>query len=87
VKLDLGEAGYDSFTVVIILNAADRMVGAVVEVLEPAARQVRPAPESNAMLDAGFIAGIGSVESGSGVLASGCGFPSSGWRWLLELRS
>jgi purine-binding chemotaxis protein CheW len=68
VKFNLGEARYDSFTVVIILNVANRVVGAVVDsvsdVLELAAEQIRPAPEFNSMLDASYITGIGSVKSG-----------------------
>jgi purine-binding chemotaxis protein CheW len=65
---NLGDAKYDSFTVVIILNVANRVVGAVVDsvsdVLELAAGQIRPAPEFNSMLDASNITGIGSVKSG-----------------------
>jgi purine-binding chemotaxis protein CheW len=68
LKFNLGEARYDSFTVVIILNVANRVVGAVVDsvsdVLELAAEQIRPAPEFNSMLDASYITGIGSVKSG-----------------------
>jgi len=68
LKFNLGEARYDSFTVVIILNVANRVVGVVVDsvsdVLELAAEQIRPAPEFSAMLDAGYITGIGSVKSG-----------------------
>jgi purine-binding chemotaxis protein CheW len=68
VKFNLGEARYDSFTVVIILNVANRVVGAVVDsvsdVLELAAEQIRPAPEFSSMLDASYITGIGNVKSG-----------------------
>ena len=68
LKFNLGEAKYDSFTVVIILNVANRVVGAVVDsvsdVLELAPEQIRPAPEFNSMLDATYITGIGSVKSG-----------------------
>jgi purine-binding chemotaxis protein CheW len=68
LKFNLGEARYDNFTVVIILNVADRVVGAVVDsvsdVLELAGDQIRPAPEFSSMLDASYITGIGSVTSG-----------------------
>jgi len=68
LKFNLGEAKYDSFTVVIILNVANRVVGAVVDsvsdVLELDSEQIRPAPEFNSMLDASYITGIGSVKSG-----------------------
>jgi purine-binding chemotaxis protein CheW len=70
VKFELGEARYDAFTVVIILNVAGRVVGAVVDsvsdVLELDEKQIKPAPEFNSLLDAGYITGLGSVESGEG---------------------
>jgi len=70
VKFDLGEARYDAFTVVIILNVAGRVVGAVVDsvsdVLELDEKQIKPAPEFNSMLEAGYITGLGTVESGEG---------------------
>jgi purine-binding chemotaxis protein CheW len=68
LKFNLGEAKYDAFTVVIILNVANRVVGAVVDsvsdVLELAAEQVKPAPEFNSLLDASYITGLGSVKQG-----------------------
>ncbi len=68
LKFNLGDASYDSFTVVIILNVVGRVVGAVVDsvsdVLELAADQIRPAPEFNSMLDASYITGLGTVKSG-----------------------
>jgi purine-binding chemotaxis protein CheW len=70
VKFELGEARYDAFTVVIILNVAGRVVGAVVDsvsdVLELDEKQIKPAPEFNSMLEAGYITGLGTVESGEG---------------------
>ncbi len=70
VKFALGEAKYDAFTVVIILNVAGRVVGAVVDsvsdVLELDGKQIKPAPEFNSLLDASYITGLGTVESGGG---------------------
>jgi len=70
VKFELGEARYDAFTVVIILNVAGRVVGAVVDsvsdVLELDNKQIKAAPEFNSLLDAGYITGLGTVESGEG---------------------
>jgi purine-binding chemotaxis protein CheW len=70
LKFNLGSADYNAFTVVIILNVANRVVGAVVDsvsdVLELAPAQIRPAPEFNSMLDAGYITGLGSVKSTEG---------------------
>ncbi len=70
VKFALGEPTYDSMTVVIILNVAKRVVGAVVDsvsdVLELKTEQIRPAPEFNGAVDATFIMGLGSVKQGEG---------------------
>jgi purine-binding chemotaxis protein CheW len=70
LKFNLGAAEYNAFTVVIILNVANRVVGAVVDsvsdVLELAPQQIRPAPEFNSMLDAGYITGLGSVKGAEG---------------------
>ena len=70
LKFALGEARYDAFTVVIILNVAHRVVGVVVDsvsdVLELDEKQIKPAPEFNSLLDAAYITGLGTVESGEG---------------------
>jgi purine-binding chemotaxis protein CheW len=68
LKFALGEANYDAFTVVIILNVAGRTVGIVVDavsdVLELKAEQIRPAPEFDGSVDAGFITGLGTLKHG-----------------------
>ena len=65
LKFNLPEAGYDQFTVVIILNVGARVVGAVVDsvsdVIGIAPEQVRAAPELDAGVDAGHITGIGTL--------------------------
>ena len=65
LKLGCDSAEYNHFTVVIVLNVRGRVVGAVVDsvsdVLELGGEQIRPAPQLNANIDAGFITGIGSV--------------------------
>ncbi len=65
VKFRLGEVRYDEFTVVIILNVADRILGAVVDsvsdVLELTKEQIRAAPEFDSLLDPEFITGLGTV--------------------------
>ena len=67
IRFGLGEARYDEFTVVIILNVAARVVGIVVDsvsdVLALAAAAIRPAPEfASAALDTKYITGLGTVE-------------------------
>ena len=65
IKLGCEKVEYNGFTVVIVLNVHGRVVGAVVDsvsdVLELAADVIKPAPEMNHSMDAGFITGIASV--------------------------
>ena len=65
IKFNLGEVTYDAFTVVIILNIADRVMGVVVDgvsdVLELDGSQIRPAPEFGAGLDTEYIIGLGTA--------------------------
>jgi len=68
VRFGLDDVQYNSFTVVIILNVANRTVGMVVDsvsdVLELEAGQIKAAPEFNGAIDASFITGLGTVKSG-----------------------
>ena len=65
LKFNCAQAEYNSFTVVIILNLRDRVVGIVVDsvsdVLELAPEQLRVAPELDTGMDAQCIRGLGSV--------------------------
>src|SRR5882672_2617320 len=67
VKFNLGEARYDAFTVVIVLNVLGRVVGAVVDsvsdVLELAPEQIKPTREFSALLDAGYMTGLGTIKA------------------------
>ncbi|MBD8524708.1 chemotaxis protein CheW [Pseudomarimonas arenosa] len=66
LKFNLGEAHYDGFTVMIILNLAGRIVGVVVDsvsdVVNLAAEQVRAAPSLGSAIDARYLVGVGIVE-------------------------
>jgi purine-binding chemotaxis protein CheW len=67
LKFNVGDAHYDAFTVVIILNIARRVVGVVVDsvsdVLTLSAGQVKPAPEfASATFDTRYIRGLGTVD-------------------------
>jgi purine-binding chemotaxis protein CheW len=70
LKLGCDSAEYNTFTVVVVLNVKGRVVGAVVDsvsdVLELHKDQIKPAPELNSAVDAGFITGIGTVKTGQG---------------------
>lgn len=65
IKFGLGDAEYNEFTVVVILNVHDRVVGMVVDsvsdVLELAPSDVREAPDLSAVVDASYIIGLGTV--------------------------
>ncbi|MCX7961396.1 MAG: chemotaxis protein CheW [Burkholderiales bacterium] len=66
VKFALGEARYDQFTVVIILNVSGRVVGMVVDSVSDVVRlgpeQVRAAPDFSASFDTRYITGLAAVE-------------------------
>ena len=66
IKFRLGNADYDQFTVVIILNVAGRVMGIVVDgvsdVLTLEAEQMRSTPEFGSVIDTEYIMGLGTVE-------------------------
>ena len=66
LKLRLDDARYDAFTVMIVLNVDQRVVGIVVDsvsdVIELSAEQIRPTPEFGAAVDTRFINGIGTQD-------------------------
>ena len=66
IKFAVGEARYDQFTVVIILNIGARVVGVVVDsvsdVLTLASGQVKAAPEFATTLNTEYITGLGTVD-------------------------
>ena len=66
IKFDIGNVDYTPFTVVIILNLGQRVVGIVVDSVSDVTMlrpdQIRPAPEFAATVDTKFIVGLGSLE-------------------------
>lgn len=66
IKFNLGEATYERFTVVIILNLSGRVVGIVVDgvsdVIGLDAEQVKPTPEFGGVLNTEYIMGLGTVD-------------------------
>jgi purine-binding chemotaxis protein CheW len=65
LKFNCSQAEYNSFTVVIILNLRNRVVGIVVDsvsdVMELAADNVKAAPDIESVIDNDCILGLGSV--------------------------
>ena len=66
IKFRLGKVEYNSFTVMIILNVAKRVVGMVVDgvsdVIALVPEQMRPAPELGTAVDTHYITGIGTLD-------------------------
>ena len=66
IKFNLARVEYDSFTVVIILNVASRVVGMVVDgvsdVLTLGHEQVRPAPAFDGSFDTQYLIGLGAID-------------------------
>jgi len=65
LKFNCSKVEYNSFTVVIILNLRNRVVGIVVDsvsdVMELASDAIRPAPDIESAIDSSCILGLGSV--------------------------
>ena len=68
IKFNLGVAEYNEFTVAIILNVADRVVGMVVDsvsdVVQLTGEQIRPAPDFSSTFDTKYITGLATVDDG-----------------------
>jgi purine-binding chemotaxis protein CheW len=66
IKFNLGIPTYDQFTVVIILNIADRVVGMVVDsvsdVITLKPEEIKPAPEMGVALNTDYLIGIGAID-------------------------
>lgn len=65
LKFNCSKAEYDSFTVVIILNLGNRIVGIVVDsvsdVMELPPESLKAAPELDSVIDSGSVLGLGSL--------------------------
>ena len=66
IKFKVGEPTYHEFTVVIIMNVLDRVIGMVVDgvsdVVALTPEQIRPTPEMGAALNTDYITGLGTVN-------------------------
>jgi purine-binding chemotaxis protein CheW len=65
LKFNCSKAEYDSFTVVIILNLHNRIVGIVVDsvsdVMELPAENLKAAPDVDSVIDSDSVLGLGSL--------------------------
>ncbi|RJG07684.1 chemotaxis protein CheW [Noviherbaspirillum cavernae] len=66
IKFNLGTPTYDQFTVVIILNIGERVVGMVVDsvsdVITLPPEQIKPAPEMGTALNTDYLIGLGTID-------------------------
>ncbi len=66
IRFGVGQVEYTPFTVVIILNLTERVVGVVVDsvsdVIGLTPEQIRPAPNFSSQVGAAFIRGLGTVD-------------------------
>ena len=66
IKFRLGEPTYDQFTVVIILNIGNRVMGMVVDsvsdVMTLSPKQIKPAPEMGTAMNSEYLTGLGTVD-------------------------
>ena len=65
LKFNCSKAEYNAFTVVIILNLRNRIVGVVVDsvsdVMELPAESIKAAPEIDSVIDSAAVLGLGSL--------------------------
>ncbi|OON64019.1 chemotaxis protein CheW [Massilia sp. KIM] len=65
IKFGVGEPSYDSFTVVIILNIAQHVIGMVVDSVSDVVTltddQIRPAPEMGSTMETDCLLGLGTL--------------------------
>ena len=66
IKFSLGRIEYTPFTVVVILNVAGRVIGAVVDsvsdVIALTRSQIHPAPDFSGSFDTKYILGLATLE-------------------------
>lgn len=66
VKFGMPEPRYDSFTVVIVLRVAGRVIGIVVDAVSDVVRltasEVKDAPRLGALVDSSFLAGLATQD-------------------------
>ena len=66
IKFNLGTPSYDQFTVVIILNIGNRVVGMVVDRVSDVTtllpEQIKPAPDMGSSINTEYVIGLGTID-------------------------
>jgi purine-binding chemotaxis protein CheW len=67
-RFGVGDLTYDEFTIVIVLNLSERVVGIVVDSVSDVMRltedHIRPAPDFSAAVDTRYIEGLADMDEG-----------------------
>ena len=74
IKFNVGEATYNDFTIVIMLNIQERIVGIVVDgvsdVIRLSEEQVLPPPEFGVALDSRYLHGLADLDENMVILVN-----------------
>ncbi|WP_018983583.1 chemotaxis protein CheW [Salinimonas chungwhensis] len=74
IKFNVGAPVYNEFTIVIMLNVLDRIVGIVVDGVSDVIRlnddEIRPPPEFGVAFDSRYLQGLASVEENMVILVN-----------------
>ncbi len=74
IKFNVGEATYNDFTIVIMLNIQERIVGIVVDgvsdVIRLSEEQVLPPPEFGVAFDSRYLHGLADVDENMVILVN-----------------
>ena len=66
IKFSIGEATYNEFTIVNMLNIGQRVVGIVVDevsdVIKVMAQDIKPPPEFGIVFDSSYLYGLTTIE-------------------------
>jgi purine-binding chemotaxis protein CheW len=74
LKFEVGEASYNEFTIVIMLNVTERIVGIVVDGVSDVIRltddEIRPPPEFGVAFDSRYLLGLVAIEENMVILVN-----------------
>lgn len=88
IRFQLGQPVYDAFTVVIILNISNRIIGIVVDsvsdVVTLKQEQIKPAPEMGSAMSTEHLIGLGVIDERMLILVDIDGLMSSAEMGLIE---
>ncbi|WP_320823528.1 chemotaxis protein CheW [Reinekea sp.] len=91
MKFNIGQATYDEFTIVIMLNVNDRIVGVVVDavsdVVKLSAKEILPPPEFGVSFDSLFLRGLATVEDKMVILVNIAALIGSDELGLIDLNN